>query len=211
MVIDIESPWGSAVLEIPLSGRFNAFNVTAAIVTAVGLGFDFDRSCAAVGELLPVAGRMERSMTPEGVLVVVDYAHTPDALENALAALQPETAGLLWVVFGCGGDRDPGKRSLMGGAAQRWADRMVVTSDNPRGESPEAIIDDIVQGCQAGVEVEPDRAAAIRYALGAARAGDTLLIAGKGHEDYQEVKGQRLPFSDRQVVEELLAASGVAV
>ncbi|MCH1491965.1 MAG: UDP-N-acetylmuramoyl-L-alanyl-D-glutamate--2,6-diaminopimelate ligase [Luminiphilus sp.] len=211
MIIDIESPWGSAVLEIPLSGRFNAFNVTAAIVTAVGLGFDFDRSCAAVGELLPVAGRMERSMTPEGVLVVVDYAHTPDALENALAALQPETAGLLWVVFGCGGDRDPGKRSLMGGAAQRWADRMVVTSDNPRGESPEAIIDDIVQGCQTRVEMEPDRAAAIRYALGAARAGDTLLIAGKGHEDYQEIKGQRLPFSDRQVVKELLAASGVAV
>lgn len=211
MVIDIESPWGSAVLEIPLSGRFNAFNVTAAIVTAVGLGFDFDRSCAVVGELLPVAGRMERSMTPGGVLVVVDYAHTPDALENALAALQPETAGLLWVVFGCGGDRDPGKRSLMGGAAERWADRVVVTSDNPRGESPEAIIDDIVQGCQTLVEMEPDRAAAIRYALGAARAGDTLLIAGKGHEDYQEIKGQRLPFSDRQVVEELLAASEVAV
>ena len=211
MIIDIESPWGSAVLEIPLSGRFNAFNVTAAIVTVVGFGFDFNRACAAVGQLLPVAGRMERLLTPEGVLVVVDYAHTPDALENALAALHPETAGLLWVIFGCGGDRDPGKRSLMGGAAQRWADRVVVTSDNPRGEPPEAIINDIVQGCLAGVDVEPDRAAAIRYALETARPGDTLLIAGKGHEDYQEVRGQRLPFSDRRVVAEFLAASGVAV
>ena len=154
---------------------------------------------------------MERLIAPGGGLVVVDYAHSPDALENALKALRAETQAALWVVFGCGGDRDAGKRSLMGQVAARWADRVVVTSDNPRGESPRAIIEDIVLGTGSEVMVEVDRAAAIELALERLAAGDTLLIAGKGHEDYQEVAGQRLAFSDRQVIETFFAADGVAV
>lgn len=210
MVLDIASPWGNAEIEVALTGRFNAFNAVAAMVTAVGFGFSFTDACAAAAQLRPVAGRMERLITPGGGLVVVDYAHTPDALENALRALRAETNAALWVVFGCGGDRDAGKRSLMGQVAARWADQVVVTSDNPRGESPQAIIEDIVLGTGAGVSIEADRAAAIRLALAQLGAGDTLLVAGKGHEDYQEVAGQRQAFSDRQVIEAFLAADGGA-
>ncbi len=211
MVLEIAGPWGSEEVEVALSGRFNAFNVAAAIVTAVGLGFGFYDACAAASGLQPVAGRMERLLTPGGALVVVDYAHTPDALENALTALRSETAATLWVVFGCGGDRDRGKRPLMGRAATNGADRVVVTSDNPRGESPQAIIDDIVESCGPGVVVEVDRAAAICHALHALQTGDTLLVAGKGHEDYQAIDGRRMPFSDRQTIEGFLASEGVAV
>ena len=211
MVLHIASPWGSAEIEVALTGRFNAFNVVAAIVTAVGFGFRFDDVCAAAAKLRPVAGRMERLIAPGGGLVVVDYAHTPDALENALKALRAETQAALWVVFGCGGDRDAGKSSMMGQVAGQWEDRVVVPSDNPRGESPRAIIEAIVLGTGSEVMVEVDRAAAIELALGRLAAGDTLLIAGKGHEDYQEVAGQRLAFSDRQVIEAFFAADGVAV
>jgi UDP-N-acetylmuramoyl-L-alanyl-D-glutamate--2,6-diaminopimelate ligase len=144
-------------------------------------------------------------------LVVVDYAHTPDALEQALSALR-ETAlargGRLTCVFGCGGERDPGKRPLMGAAAARLADRVVVTSDNPRGEDPLAIIADILRGAGQAAAVQPDRAAAIAAEVAAAADEDVVLIAGKGHEPYQEIAGQRLPFSDADRACDAIARRG---
>jgi UDP-N-acetylmuramoyl-L-alanyl-D-glutamate--2,6-diaminopimelate ligase len=131
-------------------------------------------------------------------LAVIDYAHSPDALENALHALRELTAGELWCVFGCGGDRDRGKRPLMGAAASRLADRVIVTSDNPRFENPRAIIDEVRRGVRGGCTIEPNRRRAITSALRAARPGDVVLIAGKGHEPYQEIRGVRHPFSDVQ-------------
>ena len=144
--------------------------------------------------------------------VLVDYAHTPDSLENALRAARGVASGRVLVVFGCGGDRDRGKRPLMGEIAARLADQSVVTSDNPRSEDPEAIIAEIVAGVpgerRASVAVEPDRRAAIGLALGAARAGDVVVIAGKGHEQGQIIGDRRLPFDDREVAAEGLRALG---
>jgi UDP-N-acetylmuramoyl-L-alanyl-D-glutamate--2,6-diaminopimelate ligase len=137
-------------------------------------------------------------------LVVVDYAHTPDALEKVLMALREQTKGRLLCVFGCGGNRDAGKRPLMGEAASRLADSVVVTSDNPRHENPADIIAAIVAGMRGDYRVEPDRAAAIALAVNMAQPGDIVLVAGKGHEDYQEIAGIRHPFSDQQVVSQTL-------
>ncbi|NBR82060.1 MAG: UDP-N-acetylmuramoyl-L-alanyl-D-glutamate--2,6-diaminopimelate ligase, partial [Betaproteobacteria bacterium] len=137
--------------------------------------------------------------------VVVDYAHTPDALSRALDALVPETEGRLCVVFGCGGDRDRGKRALMARAAEAGADVVIVTSDNPRGEAPQAIVDDVVAGLSAPTQTIVDRREAIETALAQAKAGDTVLIAGKGHENYQEVAGKRYPFSDVAVAQAFFA------
>ena len=151
-----------------------------------------------LSELQPPPGRMERLGGSGEPLVVVDYAHTPDALHNALAALRPVAdarGGRLVVVFGCGGDRDPGKRPQMGAVAEAGADRVIVTSDNPRREAPAAIIADIVGGMERP-EIEADRATAIRRAVSVADVADVVLLAGKGHENYQEIAGQRLPFSD---------------
>ncbi|MDG1066119.1 MAG: UDP-N-acetylmuramoyl-L-alanyl-D-glutamate--2,6-diaminopimelate ligase [Luminiphilus sp.] len=208
MVLRIQSPWGAAEINLELSGRFNAFNVVAAIVAVTGLGLDFHQVCAAAESLKPVPGRMERILMSGNRLAVVDYAHTPDALESALQTLRGETKGRLWVVFGCGGDRDSGKRSLMGRSAALWADHIVITSDNPRGEVPEKIIEDVLSGCGDEAEVVVDRAAAIRHALALAESGDTVLVAGKGHEDYQDIAGVRLPFSDQQVLAELQSFDG---
>ncbi|EAW40206.1 UDP-N-acetylmuramoylalanyl-D-glutamate-2, 6-diaminopimelate ligase [marine gamma proteobacterium HTCC2080] len=208
MLLEIQSPWGAAEINLALSGRFNAFNVVAAIVAVTGLGHDFHRVCAAAESLKPVPGRMERILMSGNRLAVVDYAHTPDALESALQTLRGETKGRLWVVFGCGGDRDSGKRSLMGRSAARWADHIVVTSDNPRGEMPEKIIEDVISGCGNQAEVVVDRAEAIRHALALAESGDTVLVAGKGHEDYQDIAGVRLPFSDQRVLSELQSSDG---
>lgn len=209
MVLRIESPWGVAEIKVELSGRFNAFNVAAAIVAVAGMGFEFQQVCSAAENLLPVPGRMERILMSGNRLAVVDYAHTPDALESALQTLRDETKGQLWVVFGCGGDRDPGKRSLMGRSAARWADHIVVTSDNPRSEEPGKIISDVMTGCGSQAEVVVDRAEAIRHALAMAESGDTVLVAGKGHEEYQDIAGVRLPFSDQQVLSALQSVEGV--
>jgi UDP-N-acetylmuramoyl-L-alanyl-D-glutamate--2,6-diaminopimelate ligase len=139
-------------------------------------------------------------------LVIVDYAHTPDALKQVLQTLRPHCEGRLWCVFGCGGDRDRGKRPLMGAAAERYADRVVVTSDNPRHEDPRAIIGQILAGIARAEAVDcvPDRADALRQAIAGAHTGDIVLVAGKGHEDYQQIGGERLPFSDREQVRRLL-------
>ena len=193
----IHSPFGTADIKTPLHGRFNAFNVTAAVVAVAGLGFPFTEVANAASHLLPVDGRMQEVKSGSDIRVVVDYAHTPDALASALSALKQSCAGALWVVFGCGGDRDAGKRPEMGRIADSLADQLVVTNDNPRSESPITIAQHILAGITGSpCHVELDRGAAIRYAVLNARPGDTVLVAGKGHENYQLVGNNRLDFSD---------------
>ena len=201
------------VLQTRMIGQYNVANLLGVIATLRALGVTLSQAVQACARLAPVPGRMELLAQADQPLVAVDYAHTPDALEQALAALRPvaaERGGLLWCVFGCGGNRDAGKRPLMGAVAQRGADAVIVTSDNPRGEEPAAIIHQILQGMLAGtgVRAEPDRAAAIAQAIGEARPADVVLIAGKGHEDYQETAGVRLPFSDMAQARQALAARG---
>ena len=200
MSFSLHTRSGSVRIATPLLGRFNAANLLAVSGALLASGLEL----AAIGQLLPrlapPAGRMQTVTAGEGCpLVVVDYAHTPDALEQALVTLREFAVvrgSRLVCVFGCGGERDPGKRPLMGSVAQRLADDVVVTSDNPRGENPQRIIDGILGGMGEGATVEPDRAAAIAMAVAAASARDVVLIAGKGHEPYQEIAGRRIPFSD---------------
>ncbi len=198
------------VIEAPLAGRFNAENLLAALAARLVMGESLDALARHAGRLKTPPGRMEMFTVGASRNVVVDYAHSPDALENVLAGLRDGLAegGRLGVVFGCGGDRDAGKRPLMGAIAERLADWVVVTSDNPRSESPEAIIEAIVAGTKVPdrLTVIPDREAAIRHAIGRlveGRPGDCLLVAGKGHETGQEIDGRVLPFDDRQVVREI--------
>lgn len=199
LAIRLHSPWGTRDIHAPLSGAFNAFNVVVAVLAVTGLGYPLPDVVAAAEQLLPVPGRMQSVSVPADIRVLVDYAHTPDALENALNALRGAGESELWVVFGCGGDRDRGKRQLMGHVASTLADRVVVTSDNPRTEPPEKIIEDILSGIGADVDVIGDRAAAIEFAIVNAAPGATVLLAGKGHETYQEVSGRRSAFDDGEV------------
>ena len=209
----IETPEGAVDLQSPLLGMHNLENLTCALGICMGLGFPAEDAARALGSASGAPGRLERVPHPEDVLVFVDYAHTPDALERVCTLLKESTAGRLLVLFGCGGDRDRTKRPLMGEVVGRFAEIAFLTSDNPRGESPSAIIDDIVPGLlRAGVTalsvdalsqvkargflVEPDRGLAIGLALQAARPGDTVLIAGKGHEKVQIVGTERLAFDD---------------
>ncbi len=186
---------------LPLLGRFNIENATGCLAAALELDIDSTTITRALAELTVIPGRMERVIIEKDLLVIVDYAHTPDAIEKVLTALRPVTRGKLWIVFGAGGERDRGKRPKMGEAAARWADRIILTSDNPRGENPETIIAEILAGIiDVPVIRETDRRMAIRIALEEAKAGDTLLIAGKGGETYQEIQGQRFHFDDREEV-----------
>jgi UDP-N-acetylmuramoyl-L-alanyl-D-glutamate--2,6-diaminopimelate ligase len=192
--------------ELRLPGRFNVWNALAAIGVGRLLGIDDAIAASALERVERVAGRMER-LTAGGVAVVVDYAHTPDALENALRSLRETAEGALAVVFGCGGDRDRGKRPEMGTIASALADRVYVTSDNPRSEDPRLIIGEIVAGIDGGnYVIEADRRHAIERAIAEARSGDVVLVAGKGHEAYQVVGEQILPFDDAAVACEALAA-----
>lgn len=208
----VGTDWGNAELDVPLLGRFNAANLLAVLTTLLVSGVKLDAACQALASITPPPGRMQTLGGGAHPLVVVDYAHTPDALEKVLATLREIVRdGRLICVFGCGGNRDKGKRPLMGKAASHGADEVWVTSDNPRNEDPRHVIDDILAGMPATkpngpVHVEPDRARAIFEAIGGAHQGDVVLIAGKGHEDYQEVAGERLPFSDVAVAEKALAA-----
>ena len=184
-------------------GDYNVSNLLGVIATLRTLGVTLVDAVLACHALRPVPGRMEFQGGDQLPLAVVDYAHTPDALTQVLQTLRPLAAqrgGQLWCVFGCGGDRDPHKRPLMGAAAARHADRVVLTSDNPRGEAPQTIVEQIRPGLSGhgAVEVQLDRARAIAQAVGRAAAQDVVLVAGKGHEDYQETGGVRQPFSDRQ-------------
>lgn len=202
--VHVVTPSGEVDLNSRLLGRFNAANLLAALAVLQELGLSLEQAAARLATAQPVAGRMERFGGEHAPLVVVDYAHTPDALAKALAALREHTPGRLWCVFGCGGDRDRGKRPEMGRLAQELADAVILTDDNPRHEDPDTIIADIQAGMRATPSVVRDRAQAIALAIREARPGDAILIAGKGHEDYQQVGSTRLPFSDRQVVTKLL-------
>ena len=201
------------LLQSRVVGHYNVLNLLGVVATLRSLGVPLADAVHACAQLSPVPGRMEQLALPGQPLVAVDYAHTPDALEKALQALRPlaqQRGGQLWCVFGCGGDRDATKRPLMGAAAQHHADWVVATSDNPRSEDPAHILHQILQGTIAGetVRVEPDRAAAIALALNEADPADVVLIAGKGHEDYQEVAGVRRPFSDMAQARAALQARG---
>lgn len=199
------------VLETQVIGQYNVSNLLGVVGMMRAIGVPLKDAVAACANLLPVPGRMERINVAGQPLVAVDYAHTPDALEKGLQALRPLAAqrgGQLWCVFGCGGDRDPIKRPLMAAVAEKNADRVVVTSDNPRSERPEAIISQILLGLshRESVEVQAERARAIAETVAAAAAQDVILIAGKGHEDYQEIAGVKHPFSDQAHAQRALGA-----
>ena len=214
VVLDVRG--ASVAFEYPLVGRFNVSNIMTAFGVGLALGFKVPEIVASLEQSPQVPGRLERVQGPEGcgVAVFVDYAHTPDALQKAIDSLKALTEGRLIVVFGCGGDRDAAKRSIMGRVALD-ADFAVVTSDNPRTEDPAAIIEDIVSGMGEGRDsgayrVEPDRAAAIALAIAEARPGDAVLVAGKGHEDYQILGDTTVHFDDREVAAACLAGKAGA-
>ena len=206
LTMSVRTPWGQGVLQAPVIGRFNAENLLACLSVLLLNGVGLDDALMALAGVVPPPGRMQTVGGGAQPLVLVDYAHTPDALEKALLTLRESgPSGRLYCVFGCGGNRDPGKRPLMGEIAARLADQVIVTSDNPRNEDPLQIIADIRTGMTAGEEwVEVDRARAIARAIAAARAGDVVLIAGKGHENWQEIAGKRYPFDDLQVAQAAL-------
>ena len=185
----------------PLVGRYNVQNVLVAAALALGVGVPLADIVAKVPLLAPRWGRLERVATRSAADVFVDYAHTDDALANVLSTVREFTKGKVWAVFGAGGDRDRAKRPLMGAAAATHADRLVVTSDNPRSEDPQSIIDQIAAGIPPGTDVvtEPDRAAAIRYALSHAKAGDAVVVCGKGHETTQTIGEKIIHFDDREI------------
>jgi UDP-N-acetylmuramoyl-L-alanyl-D-glutamate--2,6-diaminopimelate ligase len=199
--------WRDQAVATRLVGAFNLSNTLAAAEAAVHLGHDPDRVAGALERAEPVPGRFEPVATDLPSAVVVDYAHTPDGLEAAIAAARAVTAGSVTVVFGCGGDRDPDKRGPMGEVATAGADRVVVTSDNPRSEDPDAIIEAIVAGARGSAEllIAPERREAIRVALDGTEEGDTVLVAGKGHETTQTIGEQVRPFDDRVVCAEIAA------
>src|SRR5687767_7968953 len=190
---------GGIELETSLRGRFNVENVLGAVAAGILLDVDEDEIAAGVRALSGVPGRFEAVDEGQPFTVLVDYAHTPDSLDNVLRAARDLTTGRVLVVFGAGGDRDRGKRPLMGKIAADLADIVVVTSDNPRSEQPLAIIQDILQGTGTDVEIDPDRTSAIARAIERAEPGDVVLIAGKGHEQGQEIAGRKEPFDDREV------------
>ena len=191
-------------LETPLRGRFNVENVLGAVAAGVLLDLEDGAIAEGVRRVAGVPGRFEAVDEGQPFTVLVDYAHTPDSLDVVLQAARELGEGRVIAVFGAGGDRDRGKRALMGWIARERADLAIVTSDNPRGEEPLAIIEDVLQGAGADVEVDPDRRSAIRRAVGLAEAGDVVVIAGKGHEQGQEIGGVVHPFDDREVAREAL-------
>jgi UDP-N-acetylmuramoyl-L-alanyl-D-glutamate--2,6-diaminopimelate ligase len=226
--LKLATPAGPLEIASRLVGDFNLSNLLLAAGMALAHGIDRNAIAAGLARVQGVPGRLQRVANAAGVLCLVDYAHTPDALQRALDVLRPLSAGRVLVVFGCGGDRDKGKRPRMGQAAAERADVVVVTSDNPRTEDPVVIIDMIVAGVEktgivrrtaselrqglSGYHVEADRRTAIELAVALARPGDMLLIAGKGHEDYQILGTQKIPLDDREVAAAafMARAGGVA-
>lgn len=203
------APQGNALITAPVLGRFNAYNVLAVLATLLALDVSLQNAVAVIAKIKPVAGRMQQFGGGELPLVVIDYAHTPDALEKVLSTLKEQigdesTIAKLICVFGCGGDRDAGKRPLMGKIAANLADKVVVTSDNPRSEDPAIIIQAVVSGMSAGYIIEMDRAKAIHTAIQSAKRGDIVLVAGKGHENYQEISGVKYPFDDALIAQAAL-------
>ena len=213
---DVTSPWGRARLESPHVGRFNAANLLGCLAALLASDVPLAEAVAALAKVGQIPGRLQRLGGNGRPLVVVDYAHTPDALEKVLHALREllprprrgTPASRLICIFGCGGNRDSGKRPVMGEVVTRLADEAIVTSDNPRREDPRAIIDQIIAGARANYHVIEDRATAIAEGVGRARPGDIVLVAGKGHEPYQEIGTTRLPFSDAEVAQLALDSGG---
>lgn len=201
LTLEIETPWGPGLIQSRLLGGFNAANLLGVLGTLLAAQVTLEDATRVLEQVEPVAGRLQMVRQPGAPLVVVDYAHTPDALEKVLETLRGVLGerGRLICVFGCGGDRDPGKRPLMGEIATRLSDLAVITSDNPRSEDPRAIIDQVIAGAHANYHAEPDRASAIYRAIREANEEDIVLLAGKGHETYQEIAGRRLPFDDAEV------------
>ena len=195
--------WRRQVVTLPLAGAFNRANAVLAAEIALSLGLSPVEVAAGLAEAAPVAGRFEPVDAGQDFAVMVDYAHTPDGLAALLQAARSLTAGCLTVVFGAGGDRDRAKRPEMGATAERLADRVIITSDNPRSEDPQQIIDDIIEGMSRAPDLsDPDRRKALRHAVATARSGDVVVIAGKGHERSQIIGNRRLAFDDRDVVSE---------
>lgn len=209
MKMHVRTPQGEGNLQANVIGEFNAYNLLAVLGVLLGMAFNLSDALAAIQNIHPVAGRMQQCGGGKQPLVVVDYAHTPDALEKVLDTLrkqlpQENSAAELVCVFGCGGERDAGKRPLMGKVVAEHADVMVVTSDNPRSEDPQTIIQQIVEGITRPIVIDADRERAIMQAIRHADPGDIVLIAGKGHEQFQEIFGARHPFSDEAVAKQAL-------
>lgn len=206
LAIEFESTWGKGKLQANLVAEFNASNLLLALATLLALGYPLEKLLATAPQLKPVCGRMEILTAPHKPMVIVDYAHTPDALQKALQAARRHCQGQLWCLFGCGGDRDTGKRPLMGNIAERYADQVVITDDNPRTEQPERIIRDILQGLTDPLHatVIHGRELALQYAISHAKADDVILVAGKGHEDYQIIGQTKFHFSDQAIINDLL-------
>ena len=206
-VIEIDSSWGSGVIDTRLCGKFNVSNLLAVTGALLVNGYALDEVIAAVSCVKTVPGRMERVQGGrDAPSVLVDYAHTPQALSSVLQVLRETCTGRLWCVFGCGGDRDSGKRKYMAQAVESLADHAVVTDDNPRFEDPDDIVQDVIAGFSpaASYSVIHDRKQAIAHAIHQAKPGDTVLIAGKGHETLQIIEGKRLPFDDRKTAADCL-------
>jgi UDP-N-acetylmuramoyl-L-alanyl-D-glutamate--2,6-diaminopimelate ligase len=203
-------------VQVPLYGQFNVENILAVVTVMLALGHSLELVVGKLFTLKTVNGRMQRFGDEHSALIFVDYAHTPDALEKALKSARRHCEERLWVVFGCGGDRDTGKRSEMGRCAERYADHVIITDDNPRSENPERIVQDILLGCRfdssglpENITVMHDREQAIRTAITKASPGDCIVIAGKGHECYQEFQDKKIPFSDAEVVMRHLQQAGI--
>ncbi len=208
LMLQLHTSWGAAALHSKLIGRFNAANLLGALAVLLVSEVEMEDAVRELGLQKAVAGRMQTLGGKDAPSVVVDYAHTPDALEKVLSTLREVTApsgGKVICVFGCGGDRDRGKRPMMGTVVSKFADVSIITSDNPRSEEPRAIINAILMGMQGEYQVIEDRAKAIAHAIGKARPIDTVLLAGKGHEDYQEINGVRHPFSDCEIAHRALS------
>ncbi len=205
--ITFVSSWGDSRFTLPMPGDFNVENAVLVLALLLKKGVPLDAACDVMSQVSAPPGRMQR-VAMEGPAVFIDYAHTPAALDVALRALRAHCRGTLWCVFGCGGDRDQGKRPQMGKAAEQNSDHVVITTDNPRSEGAQIIIGDILAGTAHAdkVTIIEDRAAAIAWAIGQAHDDDVVLIAGKGHEDYQESNGERVAFSDYAVAQKALAA-----
>jgi len=203
---NIHTPWWNGALKSQLLGRFNVSNLLAVIGVLGAMKVDLVQALPYITNLTTANGRMQTFGGNKKPLIVVDYAHTPDALEQALLALRECCHGTIWCIFGCGGDRDRTKRAIMGQIVEQYSDYVIITNDNPRTEEPMQIVDDIVQGlsCPWAVEVELDRGVAIAHAIDCAKPGDIVLIAGKGHEDYQIIGTEKVHFSDQEVVESTL-------
>ncbi|MRR37633.1 UDP-N-acetylmuramoyl-L-alanyl-D-glutamate--2,6-diaminopimelate ligase, partial [bacterium] len=202
MIIVLSTPQDELLIRTHLLGDINGYNIMAAAGAAMALGIDRETIIKGIEELEQVPGRMEPVRNPQGLNILVDYAHTPDALNHALTSARAMTKGRLITIFGCGGDRDRTKRPLMGAIAAGISDLVIVTSDNPRSEDPRAIIDEILKGIpdMTYVSVEPDREEAIRLGIHSIMEDDCLIIAGKGHENYQIIGKEKTRFDDRECV-----------